>query len=114
MLGDPDIQNIAKTKYHITLDTFKAGSLEMSQPQNLQEYDFLFPASQTVVEKVKLVAKPISTDDIFRTPLVYYSWEKVTRSGGQTKGIVTKQQDGSLGVDNIKTHRSHREQQEVE
>ncbi|NEW09173.1 hypothetical protein GK047_24675 [Paenibacillus sp. SYP-B3998] len=101
LFNDPEIQNIAKTRFHITIDTFKAGSLEMSNQKNFNDNDFLFPASQTVVEKIKSLTKTSGTDDIFRTPLVYYSWDKVTKSL-QTKGIVSKLQDGSFAVDNSK------------
>jgi hypothetical protein len=101
LFNDADIKNIAQTKYHIVLDTYKAGSLEMTNPQNLKDNDFLFPASQTVVEKLKSETKVSGLDEIFRTPLVYYSWDKVAKAL-QSKSIVSQQADGSLTLDNTK------------
>ncbi|MCU6797450.1 hypothetical protein OB236_35530 [Paenibacillus sp. WQ 127069] len=101
LFGDPDFQKLAKTKYGITLDTFKSGSLEMTDAQKLKDYDFVFPASQTVVEKLKSLTKINGTEEVFRTPLVYYSWERVVRPLEQL-GIVQQQTDRSLTLDNKK------------
>jgi hypothetical protein len=95
---DAELIQIAKDKYHIQFDTNKAGSLEMTNPQILKDQDFVFPASQIVVEKIKTEISVSASEDIFRTPLVYYSWDKVVAPLIKA-GIAQKQSNGVHTLD---------------
>jgi hypothetical protein len=95
---DAELIRIARDKYHVRFDTNKAGSLEMTNPQILKDQDFVFPASQIVVEKIKNSITISGSEDIFRTPLVYYSWDKVVASLIKA-GIAQKQNNGVNTID---------------
>ncbi|MFC0215484.1 hypothetical protein ACFFK0_24120 [Paenibacillus chartarius] len=77
--GDKEVLDIARTRYGFALDIRKAGSLEMTEEAALKANDFVFPASETVVEQIKSSVQVTGTEEVFRTPLVYYSWDAVTR-----------------------------------
>lgn len=79
LLDDQEVQKIMTQKYGITLDYSKAGSIEMVQGDTTK-YDFLFPSSQVAVDIYKsLPNKPLlKTETIFNSPIVLYSWDKVT------------------------------------
>jgi hypothetical protein len=75
-LEDEEVKKILNSRYGITLDFNKAGSLEMVREEPV--YDFLFPSSQVAVEFYKAKGKPVVKDAVlFNSPIVFYSWEPV-------------------------------------
>jgi hypothetical protein len=81
LLDDPEFQKLLKTKYGIELDYSKAGSIEMVQGDTGKS-DFLFPSSQTALEIFKTTKgqQLIKSENIFNSPLVFYSWDSVTEA----------------------------------
>lgn len=79
----------ALAKYQITLDVRKAGSVEMVR-ESVAGLDFLWPASQVNVEDFKASgATPAAAEEVFQSPLVFYSWDVIT-DALVTNGIAQK------------------------
>jgi hypothetical protein len=87
-LEDPDTLK-ALAKYQITLNVKKEGSVEMVREPSTG-LDFLWPASQVNYEDFKAAGgSPAQTEDVFHSPLVFYSWDIIT-DALITNGIVQK------------------------
>jgi hypothetical protein len=74
---DPDIVKILQEKYGITLDAEKRGSLEMVTEESGGK-DFLWPSNEIALSMYKQKNSAASADTIFNSPIVIYSWDKVT------------------------------------
>lgn len=79
LFNDPEFQSIALKDYKIQMEVLKAGSLEMTNPSLLEGKDFIFPASEGVVDRVKRKVHPLQIEPVFRTPVVLYSWDIITK-----------------------------------
>lgn len=94
LLRDPQVQQILKDKYCITVNARKAGSLEMARdiPLTPQD-DFLWPSSSVSLvmykERGGIVA---GTDNIFNSPLVLYTRPEIADALIK-QGIVQKRGD---------------------
>lgn len=89
-LADPEIQAILRDKYGVAVDGTQLGSIEMVEGPT-QGLDFLWPSSQVALELYKnRGGKSVGTDNIFASPIVFYSWDIVTDALIKT-GIVQKQ-----------------------
>lgn len=87
-LEDPQTVS-ALAKYQITLSAKKAGSVDMVREPSAG-LDFLWPASQVNLEDFKAVGgSPAQTEEVFHSPLVFYSWDIVT-DALITNGIVER------------------------
>jgi len=76
-LTDPAVLNILRDKYGITLNTSKAGSIEMVKGSTAGQ-DFLWPSSQVAGEIYKeRGGKQLRSDTVFSSPIVLYSWAPV-------------------------------------
>lgn len=70
---DPEIAEILKDRYAITLDYQKAGSYDMISASH-EGKDYLFPASQGALEQYKKQFNTTPKNDIiYNTPIVIYS-----------------------------------------
>lgn len=80
-INSPELKKILKEKYHIAVEGTKRGSLEMSEG-GLTGVDALWPSSELAEAVFKKVNPSISykSQNIFNTPLVFYSWPEVTES----------------------------------
>lgn len=98
-LDDPEVKEILKDKYKITLDATKAGSIEMVQGDT-QGLDFLWPSSQVALELFKMQSgkKIVKSEIIFNSPIVLYSWGLVTEALIK-EGIVQKRENSYYIVD---------------
>lgn len=94
LLRDPQVQQILRDKYCITVNARKAGSLEMARdiPLTPQD-DFLWPSSSVSLalykERGGIVA---GSDNIFNSPLVLYTRPEVADALIK-QGIVQKRGD---------------------
>jgi hypothetical protein len=79
LLKSPSLQKILKEKYNIAVDGTKRGSLEMSEG-SLEGIDGLWPSSELAEEVFKKSSSGIryKSQNIFNTPIVFYSWPEVT------------------------------------
>lgn len=76
-LRDPEVQDILENRYKITLDSTKAGSIEMVR-MSTDDVDFLWPSSQVALEIYKSENRSLVKDElIFNSPIVFYSWNIV-------------------------------------
>ncbi|GIP22417.1 hypothetical protein [Paenibacillus sp. J22TS3] len=98
LFNDPDFQAIALKDYKLQIEAMKAGSLEMTNPALIQGKDFVFPASEGVVDRIKLKLSPLQVEPIFRTPVVLYSWDMITQPL-ISEGIVKKVNQSYYVVD---------------
>lgn len=97
-LSDPDVQRILKDRYGLTVDFKVAGSLEMvSDPTT--GLDFLWPASQVVVEYFQeRGGRYEKAENIFHSPIVLYSWQSVA-DALIPAGIVEQRGESYFAVD---------------
>ncbi len=79
-LDNPKIKEILRKKYGLIIDYSKAGSIEMVQGIIQEDVDFLWPSSQVALElfKMRTDVKHLKDEIIFNSPIVLYSWDKVT------------------------------------
>lgn len=80
-INSPELKEILKEKYHIAVEGTKRGSLEMSEG-GLTGVDALWPSSELAEAVFKKANPNISykSQNIFNTPIVFYSWPEVTES----------------------------------
>ncbi len=76
------VKEILQDRYKIKLDWSKAGSIEMVKSDIREDVDFLWPSSQVALElfKLKKNNRLIKSDIVFNSPIVIYSWDKVTEA----------------------------------
>ncbi|MCG8569713.1 MAG: hypothetical protein MJB14_06210 [Spirochaetes bacterium] len=80
-LENEKIQNILKKKYGVVLDYAKAGSIEMVKGQIAPDIDFLWPSSQVALELFKKEQSGmVKSEIIFNSPIVLYTWDKITEA----------------------------------
>ena len=94
---DPKVLEILAKK-GITFTGKKAGSVEMVS-QDIQGLDFLWPANSVNVDQFRERGGKIAkADNVFNSPLVFYSWDIVTEALVK-QGIVEKQGESFYVVD---------------
>ena len=76
-LQDPDVIKILQEKYGITVDAEKRGSFEMVTEDSSGK-DFLWPSNEIALNAYKQKNPAASSETIFNSPIVIYSWDKVT------------------------------------
>ncbi|MBC8002404.1 MAG: hypothetical protein H7X97_07435 [Opitutaceae bacterium] len=87
-IEDPEVRSLL-AKSSITLDAKKEGSVEMMRDAAAGQ-SFLWPASQLNLESFRESGgAPLQAEEIFQSPLVFYSWDTVT-DVLVTNGIVEK------------------------
>ncbi len=92
LFEDPEVQRILKWKYGLEVSYREAGSLEMIDSRK-QRYDFFFtgsPVPQGILETAGI--EPVSTETVFYSPLVLYSWDLVLEGTDQS-GLFLKEGD---------------------
>lgn len=78
-LKNEEVKKILLSRYGIEIDFHKAGSIEMIRTDMGKDADFLWPSSQVALELFFLTGKPYEkTETIFNSPIVLYSWDRVT------------------------------------
>lgn len=78
-LRDPEVVKILRDRYKLSVEASRRGSLEMVREEPPASRDFLWPSSQVALEIYKQTKRPLLRSDIiFNSPLVLYSWGKVT------------------------------------
>jgi hypothetical protein len=87
-LGDTAVRDIL-SRAGIAVDAKKEGSVEMVH-EPIAGQNFLWPASELNLENFRdLGGNPVQAEEIFQSPLVFYSWDIVT-DVLMTNGIVEK------------------------
>jgi hypothetical protein len=91
-LENPLVKKILKTKYGLTIDYARAGSIEMVSEPPKDDIDFLWPSSQVALEIFRNNQGPrlIKSELVFNSPIVIYSWDVVLKAL-ITQGIVKKE-----------------------
>lgn len=80
LLADEQVKSLLKSKYGITVQSERFGSLEMARSSTAGQ-DFLWPSSQIALEIYKARKAPlISSEVLLNTPLVMYSWAGTTNA----------------------------------
>lgn len=76
-LENPKVQEILKKDFHITVNSKKAGSIDMVYADHTN-IDFLWPSSQTAMELYRdKFGKPVKDEIIFNSPIVLCSHKLV-------------------------------------
>lgn len=99
-LKDPDVQQILKDKYCLSVNARKAGSVEMVRDLPLSANDdFLWPSSQVSLALYKDRGGSVAgSDNIFNSPLVLYTWGPVVDALIKSK-IVEQRADSLYVID---------------
>ena len=94
LLEDEEVKKILRSKYHLTVNYYKAGSLDMVTADKTGK-DYLFPSSQTALELYEeKFGKPEKSEIILNTPIVIYTHKAVADALTQ-QGIVSSSGDVS-------------------
>jgi hypothetical protein len=88
-LENEKVKKILKSKYGLTIDYSRAGSIEMVSGPVGDDIDFLWPSSQVALELFKNTQGPrlLKSELVFNSPIVLYSWDIVVKAL-KTQGIV--------------------------
>lgn len=99
LLANPQVKDIIETRYRITLDAARAGSVEMVTVLDVTGRDCLWPSNAVAVELARDSGKKVLADaTIFNSPIVFYAWAEVADAMA-AKGLVTRRNDGFLTAD---------------
>ena len=81
-LENPRVRSILQTKYGLTLDYSRQGSIEMVSDSLKDDIDFLWPSSQVALEifKNNHGARLLRSELVFNSPIVLYSWDPVEKA----------------------------------
>jgi hypothetical protein len=98
LLANPKVTAIL-SRYGVTLDATKAGSVEMVTTLDSTGKDCLWPSNGVSVEMARTAGKPVLAEEtIFNSPIVFYAWSDV--ADALTKaGVVRAAADGTLYAD---------------
>lgn len=99
LLHDPQFQELLRERYGITVNGVKMGSLEMSEG-SLDGVDGAWPSSElaSLVFKERHPGVVRKQQNIFNTPIVFYSWPEVTEAL-MAQGIVERRENLYFVVD---------------
>lgn len=102
LLHDEDFQRIMSERYGITVNGVKMGSIEMSEG-SLEGVDGAWPSSElaSLVFKDRNPQAVRKQQNIFNTPIVFYSWPEITDVLMQ-QGIVEQRENLYYVVDTRK------------
>lgn len=82
LLADPEVIDLLGSRFGITVDYTKAGSIEMVKEEIGPDIDFLWPSSQVALELFKNAqgSRLVKSEIILNSPIVLYSWDIVTEA----------------------------------
>lgn len=105
LLADPEFQRIMKDKYGLVVDGIKMGSIEMAEGA-IQGVDGLWPSSElaSLIFTANHAGQHFKSQNIFNTPLVFYSWPEVTDA--LIKAGVVEKRDNTYYVVDLKLYLS--------
>jgi hypothetical protein len=91
-LENPRIRSILQSKYGLTLDYSRQGSIEMVTSPVKEDIDFLWPSSQVALELFKNTQGPrlLRSELVFNSPIVLYSWDIVVKALAK-QGIIKEE-----------------------
>jgi hypothetical protein len=95
ILQDPEIVEILKKRYHITLDAQKAGSIEQATDSGLlaQKRDCRWPSNQVAYDLYSEATHTAQRQqNIFNSPIVIYTWAPT--AAALTKAGLVEQRNG--------------------
>jgi hypothetical protein len=96
--SDPVIQEKMRSKFGITVEAKKKGSIAMVE-ESADGQDFIWPSSPTALEIYKARnGKMLKSETIFNSPLVFYSWDVVCEALIK-QGVVSKVGEAYYVVD---------------
>lgn len=101
-LNNPEVQRLLQNRYQLSVDFSKAGSIEQVQLSSAQlsDVDCLWP-SNTSAEEIFKLENPntsISSQVIFNSPIVLYTWNDVY-VGLENAGVFEEDSRGFLSAD---------------
>jgi hypothetical protein len=100
-LEDGAVISALSSKYGISMDFRKMGSLDMARA-DVSGLDFIFPSSSLAAELYKIGGGSLERSaDVFVSPLVIYSWD-IVADALLDKGIAHTNPDGACMVDMLK------------
>lgn len=93
LLHDEEFRKLLANRYGLTVDGAKMGSLEMADAP-LDGVDGVWPSSElaALVFKERRNAKAFKSQNIFNTPIVFYSWPEVVEAL-ERAGVASKRDD---------------------
>lgn len=97
-LENPDVQELLRRKYRLSVDYRKAGSIEMIDMDH-SGMDFLWPSSSVALELYQLRhGSGAKSEAIFTSPIVFYSWDAVV-DALVSAGIARQESGGHYEAD---------------
>lgn len=98
-LADQQVIDILKSRYGITVDGKKAGSIAMCTTLPTKDLDFLWPSNQVAAEMYHNIGgTSMGEEVIFNSPIVLYTWVPICDSLIKI-GIVSRIKDSYFIVD---------------
>ena len=80
LFEDAEVQEIFRSRYHLSLDYARAGSLEMITADQTG-MNYLFPSNQTALELYEQVqGTPYRSEIVLNTPIVLYTRAQVAEA----------------------------------
>ena len=99
LLANPKVMAILKDRYGITLDSRKAGSIEMVTTLSTAGVEVLWPSNQIAVEMFKKKGGVLKGEEnIFNSPIVLYTYD-IVADALMEQGIVEKKSETYYIVD---------------
>lgn len=93
LIADQEVKDILLQRYKITLSATKRGSIEMSTTDDTSAQHCIWPSTPVAVELARMSGKNVlSSENIFTSPIVFYSWAPVTDALVKA-GLVEKRAD---------------------
>jgi len=99
-MDNPKIQDVLRSRFGLILKYTRVGSVEQVQQARIGESTYLWPSSQVSLDLFKEwnPGRAHKAEVIFNTPIVIFSWDKVTDALIQ-QGIVTETEGAYYIVD---------------
>lgn len=98
LLANPKVVTILKSRYGVTLDATRAGSVEMVTNLDVSGKDCLWPSNSVSVEMARASGKTVLSEaTIFNSPIVFYAWADV--ADALIKAGIVRADDGTFYAD---------------
>lgn len=92
LLEDPEVREVFREKYGLTVDYSRSGSLDM-MTADLTGRDYLFPSSSIALEYYEdLHGAPLQSEIVLNTPIVLYT-HRMVLDAFESRGLITTEGD---------------------
>jgi len=97
-LASPEVQALLRSRYGLTVEGTRAGSISMVRNPPPADADFLWPSNEVASEIYRqLYGTPVAEELVFNSPIVLLSWKPVVAA--LEAGGLVQRRDGVAQVD---------------